>query len=146
MNNSEHESNYIYGGFWLRVIASIIDTILIMVILFPVLSLTLSESFPTNPATSILTFFFNYLFPPAVVILFWVQKSATPGKMIIGLKIVDAKTGGKPSTGQLIGRYLGYYVSGIALCLGFVAVAFNRRKQGWHDKLAGTLVVKETKQ
>jgi uncharacterized RDD family membrane protein YckC len=55
---------------------------------------------------------------------------------------VDAKTGGKPSTGQFIGRYLCYYLSSLLLGLGFIWVAFDSRKQGWHDKLAGTLVVR----
>ena len=50
---------------------------------------------------------------------------------------------GPPSTGQLIGRYLGYYVSMIPLCLGLIWVAFDARKQGWHDKLAGTVVVRD---
>ena len=54
----------------------------------------------------------------------------------------DAKTGGKPSTGQFIGRYLCYYLSSLLLGLGFIWVAFDSRKQGWHDKLAGTLVVR----
>jgi uncharacterized RDD family membrane protein YckC len=54
----------------------------------------------------------------------------------------DAKTLGKPSTGQLIGRYLAYYVSTLPLCLGFLWVAFDKRKQGWHDRIAGTLVIK----
>lgn len=60
----------------------------------------------------------------------------------IGAKIVDAKTGGKPSTGQLIGRYLGYYVSIIPLFLGLIWVGIDARKQGFHDKLGGTLVVR----
>jgi uncharacterized RDD family membrane protein YckC len=55
---------------------------------------------------------------------------------------VDAKTLGKPSNGQLIGRYLSYYLSSIVLLLGFIWVGFDPRKQGWHDKLAGTLVVR----
>jgi uncharacterized RDD family membrane protein YckC len=55
---------------------------------------------------------------------------------------VDEKTGGKPSTGQLIGRYLGYYVSILPLMLGIIWVGIDKRKQGFHDKLAGTLVVR----
>jgi uncharacterized RDD family membrane protein YckC len=62
--------------------------------------------------------------------------------MAIGARIVDAKTGGKPSTGQLIGRYLAYYVSIFPLMLGLIWVGIDARKQGWHDKLAGTLVVR----
>lgn len=90
---------------------------------------------PTN-------FIISYLFPAIASITFWIYKSATPGKMVLGLKIVDADTGGPCSTGQLIGRYLGYYVSLLVFFLGFIWVAFDKRKQGWHDKLAGTLVIR----
>ena len=62
--------------------------------------------------------------------------------MLLKLTVIDAKTGGKPSTAQFIGRYLGYYLAGIPLLLGIFWVGFDKRKQGWHDKLAGTLVVK----
>jgi uncharacterized RDD family membrane protein YckC len=47
-----------------------------------------------------------------------------------------------PSTGQLVGRYLAYYVSIIPFMAGILWVAFDPRKQGWHDKLAGTVVVR----
>ncbi len=46
-------------------------------------------------------------------------------------------------TQQLIGRYLGYYVSIFALGVGFLWVAFDPRKQGWHDKMAGTVVIRK---
>jgi len=65
--------------------------------------------------------------------------------MAISAKIVDAQTGEKASTGQLVGRYFGYYISGIPLGLGIIWVAFDKRKQGWHDKLAGTVVVRMRK-
>lgn len=63
--------------------------------------------------------------------------------MAVSAKIVDAKTGNAASTGQLIGRYLAYYLSLVPFCLGFIWVAFDKRKQGWHDKLAGTVVVRK---
>ena len=63
----------------------------------------------------------------------------------ISAQIVDAASGGKPSTRQLVVRYLGYYVSIIPLFMGLFWVAFDRRKQGWHDKLAGTVVVRSKK-
>ena len=62
--------------------------------------------------------------------------------MAIPAKIVDGQTGGKASTSQLVGRYFGYFISGIPLGLGIIWIAFDRRKQGWHDKLAGTVVVR----
>ncbi|MGH8222764.1 MAG: RDD family protein, partial [Woeseiaceae bacterium] len=87
-------------------------------------------------------FLITWVAPAIAVLLFWYYRQATPGKMAIRARIVDAKTGGKPRTGQLIGRYLAYYVSTIPLLLGFIWVGFDARKQGWHDKLAGTLVVR----
>lgn len=65
--------------------------------------------------------------------------------MAISAKIVDARTGQPASTGQLIGRYFAYFVAMLPLFLGIVWVAFDKRKQGWHDKLAGTVVVKQKK-
>jgi uncharacterized RDD family membrane protein YckC len=91
-----------------------------------------------NPANILV----NGVLPAVAVIVFWIYRQATPGKMAIGAKIVDEKTGGKPSTGQLIGRYFAYYVSTIPLLLGLIWVGIDARKQGWHDKLAGTLVVR----
>jgi uncharacterized RDD family membrane protein YckC len=134
-----------YVGFWARVGAAIIDTILAMVIVAPLLTYFYGAeywirtgSLIAGPADLLL----NWILPAIAVILFWIYRQATPGKMAIGAKIVDAKTLGKPATGQLVIRYLGYYVSIIPLMLGILWVGFDARKQGWHDKLAGTLVVR----
>src|SRR3546814_8243024 len=53
----------------------------------------------------------------AVIVLFWIARMATPGKMIIDAVIVDAQTFGKPSWKQYVGRYLAYFVSIIPLFL-----------------------------
>jgi len=84
----------------------------------------------------------SYVLPAIAIIAFWVYKSATPGKIAIRATIVDAKTGLQPSNGQLIGRYFAYYISTLPLCLGFLWIAWDPKKQGWHDKLAGTVVVR----
>jgi uncharacterized RDD family membrane protein YckC len=83
------------------------------------------------------------IFPAIVIVAFWIQRKATPGKMVIHAKIVDATTGEAPSNRQLVVRYLGYYVSIFTFFLGFVWVAFDAKKQGFHDKLAGTVVVRD---
>ncbi len=62
--------------------------------------------------------------------------------MAIHAKVVDAKTGGVPSVRQCIVRYFAYILSAIPLCLGYIWVAFDPKKQAWHDKLAGTVVVR----
>lgn len=131
-------------GFWPRVGASIIDSILMAMIILPILmafygeEYWFSESFVQGPVDLLI----SYIFPAAAVIAFWVAKQATPGKMAISAKIVDVKTGNPPSTAQFIGRYFAYYLSTFPLGLGLLWVAFDSRKQGWHDKLAGTLVVR----
>jgi len=134
-----------YAGFWIRVGAAIIDTLLVLIIITPILTAIygtdywVSEFFVQGTWDVLL----NYILPAIAVVVFWTSKSATPGKIVLKLTIVDAKTGGKPSVGQFIGRYLGYYVSMIPLFLGFIWVGIDKRKQGWHDKLAGTIVVKK---
>lgn len=157
-----HESALIYAGFWIRVWAAIVDSILVMCVLWPLLlvipgavstheirvplettvvTLTAFESRLPWPAQFLLT----WVLPAVAVVLFWIYRSATPGKMLIAAKIVDADTGGQPGKARLIGRYLGYYVSVLPLCLGLIWVGVDRRKQGWHDKLAGTVVVRRKK-
>ena len=80
--------------------------------------------------------------PAVALVVFWTYRQATPGKMIVSAKIVDAKTGGPLTVGQSIGRYLGYFVSTIPFGLGLIWVAFDPKKQGWHDKLARTVVIR----
>lgn len=136
-----------YAGFWIRTGAAIIDTILIIIITLPLLTAIYGKDYWTNESFTMgfWDVMFNYILPAIAVILFWSYKSATPGKMATNLTILDAKTGGKPSTGQFIGRYLGYYVSMIPLFLGIIWVGIDKRKQGWHDKLAGTVVIRNNR-
>ena len=133
-----------YAGFWIRTGATIIDTILMLIIIAPILTAIYGTDYwDSNPSVlGIWDILFSYILPAIAVIVLWVYKSATPGKMATKLTIVDAETGGKPSTGQFIGRYFGYYVSMIPLFLGIIWIGFDKRKQGWHDKLAGTVVIK----
>jgi uncharacterized RDD family membrane protein YckC len=133
-----------YAGFWIRTGAAIIDTILMLIIIIPALTVIYGNGYWLNESLyqGFWDGMFNYILPAIAVILFWIYRSATPGKMATKLTIVDAKTGGKPTTGQFIGRYLGYYVAAIPLLLGIIWVAIDKRKQGWHDKLAGTVVIR----
>ena len=137
-----------YVGFWLRFWAFIIDSVLAMVILLPILHAyggasywpdMWSEMYSGRGATAELL---QWVLPAIAVIIFWVTRQATPGKMAIAATIVDAQTGKRPTTAQFIGRYLAYYVSMIPLFLGFFWIGIDSRKQGWHDKLAGTVVVR----
>lgn len=144
MSDGEDRPDLQYAGFWVRVWASLIDVVLLMIILVPLLlriygsEYLSSEKLVHGP----LDFLLSWVVPAIAVILFWIYKQATPGKMAVGVKIVDARTGEPPSTAQCIGRYIAYYISLLPLLFGYLWVAFDRRKQGWHDKLAGTVVVR----
>ncbi len=138
----EHEVTY--AGFWIRVIAAIIDSIWLIALTFPLLWMVYGPSYFSSTAfiMGYADFFISYILPIIVVLMFWIYKSATPGKMILGIKIADAETLGKVPKGRLLVRYLGYYPSMLILFLGIFWVAWDKRKQGWHDKLAKTVVVK----
>ena len=140
-----------YVGFWARTFAAIIDTLFVGLLVGPLLAILgihgadvefvngmpiISEGFWSSNLSSL-------LFSALLIVGFWAWRLATPGKMVIGAQVVDAATLGKPGTGQLIGRYFAYFVSMLFFGLGFLWVAFDGRKQGWHDKLAGTLVIKK---
>ena len=141
--NTQPEMEYV--GFWLRVGASLIDTLFLFVITWPLLIwiygwayFGADKGLVAGPADLLL----SWVFPAVACILFWIYKRATPGKMAISAVVVDATTGDALTTGQAIGRYLGYFVSTIPLGLGLIWVGVDPRKQGWHDKLANTVVVR----
>ena len=145
-----------YVGFWARFLSFVVDSIWATILIVLILSVGLSapeidlkEATDPDRAVGVLLQLLprlglELLLIGVAFVLFWMFRSATPGKMLVSAVIVDAKTLGKPSTGQLISRYLAYYYASTPpLCLGFLWVAFDRRKQGWHDKIAGTLVIKK---
>jgi uncharacterized RDD family membrane protein YckC len=133
-----------YVGFWIRVAASLVDSFLIVLVLAPIGYLIsgsryFNDSVGVNGPSDTLI---SIALPAALTILFWFTRQATPGKMIFSARIVDARTGAVPNTAQWLLRYLGYFVSTLAFGLGFIWVGLDRRKQGWHDKIAGTVVVR----
>ena len=152
-----------YAGFWIRVGASLIDIILSYIVLSLPLSLIFDDSrdinitgFNDSWGINITAINFwnllgnvdywdllSNLIPAVLIIWFWLRYSATPGKMATGLTVVDARTGKKITTLQGIIRYLSYFISTIPLGLGLIWVGIDRRKQGWHDKLAGTVVLRK---
>lgn len=141
-----------YVGFWPRAGAELIDVALIVCITWPVLIAFYGENyFGGDEDLSLiglifgrgpLDFVMTFVLPGVLTVAFWVWRQATPGKMAIGAKIVDATSGRCPTVGQFVGRYLMTYVSVFALGLGCLWVFFNPRKQSWHDLAANTVVVR----
>jgi uncharacterized RDD family membrane protein YckC len=135
-----------YAGFWIRTVASVIDTVLVTVLTVPLLLAIYGWDYFDPGRSGVFAgtadFLLSWVLPSVAVIVFWIYRSATPGKMMLSLRIVDARSGAAPGPGQSIGRYFGYFVSIIPMFMGLIWVAFDPRKQGWHDKLAGTVVLR----
>lgn len=140
----EQEIDKEYVGFWSRVGASLIDSIILVLLIAPVLTYIYGSGYWTSEklVQGPWDFMLSWIFPALAIIIFWIFKSATPGKQFIKAVIVDAETGNKPEISQWLLRYAGYYLATIPLGLGILWVGWDKRKQGWHDKLAGTVVIR----
>jgi uncharacterized RDD family membrane protein YckC len=141
-----------YVGFWARCLASLIDTIVAACIIAPLAFVFGVDSEVDVPSfslgdlyreDSLMSVTLNWVLPAVAILAFWFARGATPGKMVISAVIVDAETLEPPTRAKLVARYLGYYVSTLVVLLGFLWIAFDPRKQGWHDKIAGTVVIRK---
>lgn len=134
-----------YAGFWARFAANFLDGILISIFVSPGsiwLAYETERRVGSNDWGAALAFYsVLYILSQVILLVLWCKKQASIGKMAIAVKIVDAKTGKAPTKKQLIGRYFAYVLSTLPLGLGFLWIAFDSKKQGWHDKLAGTAVI-----
>lgn len=160
-----------YASFTLRILASLLDTLLSSVVLVPLYQiyffLTSKQPIPLDlqeklrhgqiPTLEEQAFLTHYIFLfiaesgvqilliGGATLLFWVHRGATPGKMLLRMKIIDEKTGNLPSFRQSLLRSFGYILSLLPFCLGFIWIYFDKRNRGWHDYLAGTSVIKKNK-
>lgn len=73
---------------------------------------------------------------------FWVKGGATPGMRMFGLRVVRDRDGGSLGWGEAILRLVGFWVSSFVFYLGFAWILFDKRRRGWHDLIAGTVMVK----
>nr|WP_321268419.1 RDD family protein [uncultured Sulfurimonas sp.] len=157
-----------YAGFWVRFVASFLDTLFLalpiaIVIYFLsdgnwfdfsqyqqniayAMSGNADKALASQPQTSLK---WELLFEVAVLVvtmIFWKKwRGATPGKKFLNIKIVDAKTLKDIDNTQAITRSIGYIASTLSLLIGFIMVAFRNDKRGLHDLLAGTIVIYDEK-
>jgi uncharacterized RDD family membrane protein YckC len=127
-----------YVGFWKRFVATLLDTLVVVLVALPVLKIYAIGLGAPGRYTE---FVVETVLELVLVVALWVSFGATPGKMLFGARVVDSVSGKKPGLGQSLARYLAYYVSIAPLGLGFLWIAWDRKKQGFHDKIAGTVVV-----
>jgi len=76
-------------------------------------------------------------------VLTWSLMGASLGQKALGMRVVNAANGQRIDIGKAVLRYVGFVISAIPLALGLIWAGFDARKQGWHDKIAGTLVVRQ---
>jgi uncharacterized RDD family membrane protein YckC len=122
------------AGFGTRLGAFALDALLVFVVAGPIVALFTGRAGAP----------FLFLIAPAIGAVFcWRRYGATPGKIAFSLQVVDARSGARPGAGRLAARAFAYIISAAPLFLGFAWIAIDRRKQGWHDKIAGTRVIYE---
>ena len=141
---SSNIENKEYAGFWIRCGAALIDMVVLIIIIVIPLIFIYGEALLTEDKSihGFWDLMLSYIVPFFGTLWFWLKYRGTPGKMATKLEIVDAVTGNSMSTGQAIGRYFAYILSTIPFGLGFIWIGIDKRKQGWHDKLASTVVVR----
>jgi uncharacterized RDD family membrane protein YckC len=123
---------FVYAGFWMRLAAWLIDGVILTLVQLPI-ALVVADA--VTAASLQLAIGIAY------VIGFWVARGATPGKMLMGVEIMT--TDGQPiGLGRAIARYLGYFLSGFLLLIGYIMIGLRRDKRGLHDLIAGTVVVR----
>jgi uncharacterized RDD family membrane protein YckC len=131
-----------YIGFWARAFASFVDLILLSIFMSPFEWYLFGGHDRSGSFSDPAHFLISIIVPEMVVIMFWARVQATPGKFIIHARIVDEKTYGEPTVNQLIIRYVGCWISLIACGIGYFWIAWDPKKQAWHDKMAHTLVIR----
>lgn len=140
-----------YGGFWIRVVAYLLDAILLNIafgIIGSFIGLGLLTADPAKLDEMILSpemGRFQFISVVVTWLYFALMESsprgATVGKMVVGLRVVDER-GQRISFLRATGRFFAKFISAMILLIGFLMVAFTERKRGLHDIIAGTLVVK----
>jgi uncharacterized RDD family membrane protein YckC len=138
-------------GFGRRLVASLIDMIVvgfltfIMVVVLSFLILLVDiftayrypdREFPVDTMFLWLGLIVSVLY----FVGYWAKSGQTIGKLMMGIRIVGLD-GSAISVGKALLRYVGYLISGLVASLGFLWLAFDRRRQGWHDKIASTYVI-----
>lgn len=144
------------GGFWRRLIANIIDVMIVIAIQFPIsigVGFSVSILIATGSSKSaaivvvlqVLSKILGFVISTVWILWFYTKRGATPGKMLFGLTVVNDKTGLYLTWGQVLLReWVGKFLSAIILFIGFLIIPFRDDRRGLHDLIANTRVLHRT--
>ncbi|WP_455218279.1 RDD family protein [Kaarinaea lacus] len=126
----------IYAGFWRRVGAAFIDSFIFSILV----GMVFGASFVNAPIFT-MEGVVRAIFTLFITVGLWITFLGTPGKLLLGCQVVDASTFKVMTVRQAILRFVSYLASMLPLMMGFIWVARDPRKQGFHDKIANTVVL-----
>ena len=148
-----------YAGFWIRLVARFVDGVILsvpLIVIFAILgaiaagvasSTSNSDQNTQNGAAAAFSGIFILFYLIAIFafvgyqVYFWGTSGSTLGMRLFHLRVVDANTGGPIGIPRAIVRWLMTIVNSWACYIGWIWVAFDPRKQGWHDKVANSVVL-----
>jgi uncharacterized RDD family membrane protein YckC len=137
-------SRHAYAGFWIRFIAYFIDSLIIgipIAVLFIAFLGTPAASDPAQLQSISSVFNLVYLAVSFGYFVFFWSQGSTPGMRLFRIRVADQSTFETIGAGKAALRYVGWVISSFCCAIGFIWAAFDGRKQGWHDKIGGTVVV-----
>ena len=135
-----------FGGFWIRFAAYVIDGLILFLIQIPialVLGLALGILGTPPNTVQLVGLLIGLVIGVVYFAGFWVNSGSTFGMSALGLQVVRDADGGPISWGKALIRYIGLIISTLVLFIGLIWVAFDSRKRGWHDLMAGTVVIRK---
>jgi uncharacterized RDD family membrane protein YckC len=146
-----------YGGFWLRFVAYVIDSVIVAIpswIVGTIVGAIINASrvpsdvsgsavsnLPPGALLVILSLYVILLIWAVGYFVYFWSIGATLGMRVLRLRVVDADTGRPIGIARALLRYLGFFISSLVCYIGLIWAAFDTRKQGWHDKIANTVVL-----
>lgn len=147
----------VYGGFWRRVVAQIVDSVVVMAMIAPLLLLPLAmivmatlKSAAADPHAAptltqllpmLIVFLALMIVPFFYFVYFTTHGGSTPGKMLLGLRIITA-SGGPMGTGRAIGRLFARALSSAIFYIGDIMAGFDSQKRALHDRICDTRVIR----
>lgn len=132
MQDSVVTKETICAGFVDRFVAVLIDG---LILLIPSLIFTVVIG-------DLIGNLLSFLLGAAYSVYFWSSSGQTPGKKAMSLKVVKADGGAILTPAEAVVRYIAQIISAIPLALGYFWVLWDPKREAWHDKIAGTKVIK----